>query len=540
MSGSIINPADFAAKYVKLESGKPLILEPWQRERIINPLFFTLTPEGLRKYNLALIGMGKKNGKSTLAALVVAFMLLADGEPNPEIYSAAFDKDQASVIFRQVKGLIERSPALLDQVKVYRDAIELKHSEGLYRPLSAESRGRHGLNASCVVFDELWNQRSYDLWESLTHSPARKQPLHFCITYAGLNPVKGNLLYDLYQTGKAGTDPGMLFTWFEGEGTGPNSANPASWISPEYLAQQKRRLPESRYTRMHCSSWTTGESSFLTKDDVDASLDTSLSNQASGTGFAYFAGLDIGLTNDASVVTVCHRDPSTDEVILDHVRTWKGKANSPVILDEIERHLFDLGQRFNRLDKILFDPYQAVSIAQRLLEKGLPMEQFNFSANNITRLTQNLFQLFKNGRIKLFEYDPLTNELLTVKIVEKNYGFRIDHERGQHDDHVISLGLAALAAVEAPAYTLATKYAVATPYGPNNSAVKLEIQGEHHHYRYAFEEHEGQTRIRVICPVKVAEGKNIFIKKFFNDSAAFRSYLTAQHGALRFINNWSF
>ena len=317
-SRTLIDPADFAARYVKLEDGSPMILEPWQRTRIIDPIFKTLTPEGLRVYNLALVGVAKKNGKSSLASLIALHALLADDEPAPEVYSAAFDKDQARVVFKQVKGMVERSPQILKQVRIYKDAIELRHKDGVYIPLSSESKGRHGLNASCIVFDELWNQRTYDLWEALTHSPVRKQPLHFCITYAGLDPTKGNLLYDLYQTGKAGTDPGMLFVWFSGEGCGPGAANPASWITPAYLEQQKRRLPESRYTRMHCNRWTTGESSFLNKQDVDQALDSSLSNQAQGNGFVYFGGLDVGLTNDAAVFTIAHRDPATDQVHLDH------------------------------------------------------------------------------------------------------------------------------------------------------------------------------------------------------------------------------
>ena len=222
------------------------------------------------------------------------------------------------------------------------------------------------------------------------------------------------------------------------------------------------------------------------------------------------------------------------------IKTWQGSPQSPVILDDVERHLYTIGQKFNRLQAIRYDPYQAVSIAQRLTERGLPMEQFNFSPNNITRLTQNLFELFKNGRIRLFEYDALVNELLTVKIVEKAYGFRIDHANGQHDDHVISLGLSALAAVEAPAHTLATKWAVVRTIGPVNSgACSIEIQDFHPRYKFALEQHNGQSRIRAICP-RIVDGdaKTIFTEKHFNSRESFRAYLTAQHGAIRFINHF--
>ncbi len=59
-----------------LEGGRPVRLEKWQKERILGPVFCDLDSDGNRKINLALVGIPKKNGKSTLAAGVVAYGLL--------------------------------------------------------------------------------------------------------------------------------------------------------------------------------------------------------------------------------------------------------------------------------------------------------------------------------------------------------------------------------------------------------------------------------------------------------------------------------
>lgn len=184
-----------------LEDGKPIPLEDWQKDEILKPVFHDVDPEGHRKVNLALIGMPKKNGKSTIAAGVAAYGLLGDGEPDVEIYSCAGDKEQAAIIFKRTKKAFERSPLLRREVKIYKDAIERRDGGGVYQVLSADAPTAHGLNSHFVIWDELWNQRSYDLWEALTHSPARRQPLHFVVTYAGYDEYKGNLLYDLYQRG---------------------------------------------------------------------------------------------------------------------------------------------------------------------------------------------------------------------------------------------------------------------------------------------------------------------------------------------------
>jgi hypothetical protein len=75
------------------------------------------------------------------------------------------------------------------------------------------------------------------------------------------------------------------------------------------------------------------------------------------------------------------------------------------------------------------------------------VEEFVFSGTNWTRLTQNLLGLFRDRRIKMFSHTQLIKELLSVKVVEKSYGYRLDHDSGHFDDCVVALGMAALAAM---------------------------------------------------------------------------------------------
>lgn len=532
---SIIDPDAFAREFVRLEDGRPLILEPWQTSRIVRPLFYTLDPiTRLRRFNLALIGMAKKNGKSTLAALVALYMLLADGEPEPEVYGAAGDKEQARLVFRQVARFVQRSRTLERELKVYKDVIERRDGQGFYRVLSADAPSAHGLNPHAVIFDEYWNQRTYDLTEALTHSPARKQPLHFIITYAGYDQRKGSPLWDLYQAGLKGEDPAMFFVWFDGD-----QANPASWVKPEYISQQRRRMPEDRFKRLHRNEWTSGTGTFLTRDDIEAALalDPELGNTYSGQGQLYFVGVDLGLVNDATAIVVVHRDPISDKVLLDHVKTFQGSHASPVVVSQVEEHLCALHQNFHRLGHLAVDPYQAVAMMQRLRERGLPVEQFTFSGANWTKLTQNLFALFKDRRIALFEHDALINELLSVKVVEKSNVLRIDHEGGDHDDHAVALGMAALAAIEAPTSATLTRVAWITP-GPVEGVSLLQVPDPElggSRYRFTVVGRGKDEQVTAWCPVPRENGAGCqFNKKQFAGREAFAAYLRQRHGALKF------
>jgi phage terminase large subunit-like protein len=84
-----------------LEDGRSLAdaLEPWQVKHIIDPIFYDLDRDGYRKVNLAITYLCKKNYKSSTAGGIGGYGLLADGEPEPEIYGTAGSKDQARIIF---------------------------------------------------------------------------------------------------------------------------------------------------------------------------------------------------------------------------------------------------------------------------------------------------------------------------------------------------------------------------------------------------------------------------------------------------------
>ena len=97
--------ADFAVSFIQCLkhtkgrwAGQPFHLLPWQ-EQIVRDVFGILKPNGKRQFNTAYIEIPKKNGKSELAAAIALFLLFGDGEPSAEVYGAAADRQQASIVF---------------------------------------------------------------------------------------------------------------------------------------------------------------------------------------------------------------------------------------------------------------------------------------------------------------------------------------------------------------------------------------------------------------------------------------------------------
>ena len=169
-------------------AGKPFWLLPWQ-EQIIRDIFGIVKEDDTRQFRTAYVEIPKKNGKSELAAAIALYLLYADNEPSAEVYGAAADRQQASIVFDVAKRMVEMTPALLKRSKVMAATKRLVNysNAGFYQVLSAEVGTKHGLNVSGLVLDELHTQPNRSLVDVLTKGSgdARTQPLYFLITTAG-------------------------------------------------------------------------------------------------------------------------------------------------------------------------------------------------------------------------------------------------------------------------------------------------------------------------------------------------------------------
>ena len=98
-------------------AGRPFLLMDWQRE-MIERLFGTLNEDGLRQYRTCYVEIPRKNGKSETAAGIALYLLFADHEEGAQVYGAAGDRDQASIVYRVAAEMVRRSPVLAKRAKV--------------------------------------------------------------------------------------------------------------------------------------------------------------------------------------------------------------------------------------------------------------------------------------------------------------------------------------------------------------------------------------------------------------------------------------
>lgn len=137
---------------------------------------------------------------SELVAAIALYLLYADNEPSAEVFSAAADRQQASIVFEVARRMVEITPALNKRSKILAAGKRVVNysNSGYYQVVSADVGGKHGYSISGLVFDELHTQPNRQLWDVLTKGSgdARRQPLHVAITTAGVD--RNSICFELH------------------------------------------------------------------------------------------------------------------------------------------------------------------------------------------------------------------------------------------------------------------------------------------------------------------------------------------------------
>ena len=224
-------------------------------------------------------------------------------------------------------------------------------------------------------------------------------------------------------------------------------SGPSHWLDPARLEGERRRLPESSYRRLFLNEWAASEDRLANEDDLAACVDGEAAHQTPAPGVRYIVCVDIGLKHDRTVAAVCHAEklPGSDRprVVLDRMGVWQGNRLRSVQLSTVEAWIEQASREYNRA-RIRFDPWQAAGMAQRLKARGLPVEEFTFTAATVGRLATTLLQLIREHALALPDDPDLIDELRNVRLLETSPGvYRLDHDRNRHDDRAVALALAA-------------------------------------------------------------------------------------------------
>lgn len=152
----------------------------------------------------ALITMARKNGKTELiAALALCHLCGPESELNGQIFSAAADQEQAAQVFNAAAAMVRADPELSAWVNIIDSKLRMVHyaSGSFFQALSKDSKSKHGKNASVVIYDELAQARTRELYDVLrTSMGARAEPL--LVVISTVSPDSTSVMSELVEYGR--------------------------------------------------------------------------------------------------------------------------------------------------------------------------------------------------------------------------------------------------------------------------------------------------------------------------------------------------
>ena len=384
-----------------------------------------------------------KTHNSELAAAIALYLLYADNEPSAEVYGAACDRNQASIVFDVARQMVEMSPALMRRSKIrsagkriinYRNA-------GFYQVLSAETGTKHGLNVSGLVFDEIHAQPNRKLYDVLTKGSgdAREQPLFFIITTAGND--KNSICYELHTKAldlMAGRKKDATFypvvygleheedwtdeaNWYK--------ANPSlghtiqiDRVREAYRNAVENPAEENVFKQLRLNIWTSASIRWIPEQVYDkGNLPIDLDSLR---GRMCYGGLDLSSTSDITALVLAFPPRSDDEKYIllpffwlpedtlalrcrrDHVLydVWQKQGfiqtteGNVIHYGFIEKFIERLGETYH-IREIAYDRWNATQMVQNLEDMGFTMVPFGQGFKDMSPPSKELFKLLMEGNI---------------------------------------------------------------------------------------------------------------------------------------------
>ena len=429
-------------------AGKPFILEPWEDFIICNIFCLYRVDTRRRKYKTAHISVSRKNGKTTLAAALGLFSLIADGEPASSVIMAANSREQAHIDFDAASAFARQLDPRKKSLKVLRNEIVFQKNNASLKVISADASTGDGLNPSMVILDELHEAVDSKLFDVLRSGQGfREQPLMLSITTAGFR-IGGfcNQYEDYCKEILMGqkvdeTLFALLYTLDDGDDWTDESnfikSNPnlgvtvkKDWLSEQVNQAKNSPTLEVGVKTKNLNVWCSSSTTWIPEQYIRKSLmDVDLTEFKNKNNYLVYLGFDLAAISDLTAVSIMFVDPETEEYFF---KTWyylpksalDGKYNSELYkmwsskgfltltdsettdYNYIQNQIVYLYETFD-VQGVFFDSWNAQMLVNNLTNLGLPMTAYSQSIGNFNKPTKEMERLVLSDKVR-FDNNPIT------------------------------------------------------------------------------------------------------------------------------------
>lgn len=446
-------------KHVKGKwAGEYLKLEPWQCFIVWNIFGWLMASTGTRRFTEAYVEIARKNGKSTFAAAIALYLEFADKEMGAEVYSVATTRDQARICFKYAQDMVRFSD-LRNYALVTRDAIAFERLGCTYKPLSSDARNLDGCHSHGVIVDEYHAHRTDEVYDVMqTSMGARQQPLMLIITTAGLNTSVPCFAYrkTMGQVLDGALEADRNFAIIYTLDDIAEVDDPAMWIkanpcygvslSEEWLSDQydKMKREPSKIANIMTKSfnvWMDAPTVWI--PDRAWSEIKSVVPMESLEGKSCTAALDLAAVNDYCSLLLMFQEQGRYQFVWRfyipedkyrqrydlqrenaNIEAWVRSGYVTVTpgnvtdYDYIIRDITELGARYN-IKAMAYDPWNASSIAPKLVELGVNLQTFTQTIGNYAMPTKEFERIVGLGIVDHYD-NPVARWMLANVVIRED------------------------------------------------------------------------------------------------------------------------
>ena len=429
----------FVERFWKTEDGKPFRLDDWQADLIDRVL--ERYPEdhpdpnkaGRLRYRQVLISVARQNGKSVFAAIFGLYGLMMH-EAGPTVIGLASNADQANIIYKRVKYVIDAHPKLKRRFKTTGTrGITRLDKPGMYMVKPAKADALQGFATTLCLFDEV-HLCAPEMWQAMVKgTTAKDDGMVLGITTAGDD--NSVLLKDLYKTGREAASGVKdlerfgFFCWEAPEGVAIDdpdairAANPAvvaGRVPVERLQEQVNTEPETTALRYTHNRFTASESAWLP---------LSMWFKAVGEPVEGKPVFSVDRTRDWEHATITASIKQGDSIYTEVVQSF----NRPSL-----QMLVDACLDLNRHGPITFvmDGYTLSDLHKELERRGVPSKLMR--QGDVTNACAMSYALIAQGKVTHANDELLRKQMPFAVKKNKGEAWRINPAPGHFIDAVMS------------------------------------------------------------------------------------------------------
>jgi len=445
---------------------KPFKLSLWEKA-FISCLFGIVDKNGKRQFREVALFVGRKCGKTLLAAAIMAYVAYVDGEFGSEIYCVAPKLDQADLVYSAFEFTKDKNPDLAKRTRKRKNDYIIDSTNTTIKKIAFNEKKADGYSPMLTVADEMssWPaERGLKQWEVMTSGTgARSEPITLAISSGGY--VNDGIYDELFKRGTRflkgeGADKRLLPLFYTIDDIdkwddinelrksipGLGESVTIQFILDEINVARDSLSKKAEFLCKYCNLKQNSSQAWLDTKTIGKCFGDHLELEDFRSSYCV-AGVDLSQTTDLTAATIIIE---RDGQLYIFAKFWlpAEKIDDAIAKDGVPYNLYikrgllepsgdnfvdyhdcyqwlvDMIEKYEILPlKVGYDRYSAQYLVQDLKTYGFQTDDV-YQGDNLWGVLQEMEGLFKDGIVHMGD-----NDLLKIHLL--NSAIKMNAERGR-------------------------------------------------------------------------------------------------------------